>query len=129
MPAGEEALFHLHNLMVEAGHPLLLTGTGAVAGWPLSLPDLRSRLQQAQSAVVEAPDDALLNMLLVKLFSERQLNVAPQVIEYLTRRMERSFDGVRQVVALLDEASLSERRPITVRLAAEVLDKDAPPES
>lgn len=122
-PEGENALFHLHNIMQAEGHPLLLTGARAIAGWPLTLPDLRSRLQQAQSAVVEAPDDALLSMLLVKLFSERQLHVAPQVIDYLTRRMDRSFDGARTIVAALDEASLAERRAITVRLAAAVLDR------
>ena len=121
--AGEEALFHLHNLMRAEGHPLLLTGARAVAGWPLRLPDLRSRLQQAQSAVLEAPDDALLTMLLVKLFADRQLQVPRQVIDYLTRRMDRSFDGARRVVAALDDASLAERRAITVRLAGEVLDK------
>lgn len=120
---GEEALFHLHNLMRAEGHPLLLTGGRAVAGWPLRLPDLRSRLQQAQSAVLEAPDDALLTMLLVKLFADRQLQVPRQVIDYLTRRMDRSFDGARRVVAALDDASLAERRAITVRLAGEVLDK------
>lgn len=121
--AGEEALFHLHNILQVEGHPLLLTGAPGIAGWPLSLPDLRSRLQQAQAAVVEAPDDALLSLLLVKLFSERQLHVAPQVIDYLSRRMDRSFDGVRTIVAALDQASLAERRAITVRLAADVLDK------
>lgn len=118
----EEALFHLHNLMQVEGHPLLLTGARAIAGWPLTLPDLRSRLQQAQSAVLEAPDDGLLSILLVKLFSERQLQVPQPVIDYLIRRMDRSFDGARTLVAALDEASLMQRRAITTRLAAEVMD-------
>ena len=121
-PQAEAALFHLHNLMQVEGHPLLLTGSGAVSGWPLTLPDLRSRVQQAQSAIVQAPDDALLSMLLVKLFSDRQLQVPAPVIDYLTRRMDRSFDGARNVVETLDQASLAERRGITVRLASRVLD-------
>lgn len=128
-PAGEEALFHLHNLMQVEGHPLLLTGARAIAGWPLRLPDLRSRLQQAQSAVLEPPDDALLSMLLVKFFSERQLHVSPQVIDYLIRRMDRSHDGARTIVAALDAASLAERRAITMRLASQVLDSLSDPES
>ncbi|WP_375175678.1 chromosomal replication initiator DnaA [Pseudooceanicola sp.] len=126
---GEEALFHLHNLMQAEGHALLLTGALAVAAWPLRLPDLHSRLQQAQSAVLEAPDDALLSTLLVKLFSDRQLQVPHQVVDYLTRRMDRSFEGARRVVSALDEASLAQRRAITVRLAGEVLDKLDPTES
>jgi chromosomal replication initiation ATPase DnaA len=121
--AGEEALFHLHNLMRATGHSLLLTGARAVASWPLRLPDLRSRLQQAQSAVLEAPDDMLLTTLLAKLFDERQLQVPPAVIDYLVRRMERSFEGAQRTVSALDRASLAQKRTINVRLAREVLDK------
>lgn len=118
----EEALFHLHNLMRETGTPLLLTGARAVAAWPLTLPDLKSRLQGAQSAVLDLPDDTLLSALLVKLFAERQLNVPPQVVSYLLRHMDRSFEDARAVVDALDRTSLAERRAITVRLAAAVLD-------
>ncbi|GGE34509.1 hypothetical protein GCM10011360_22980 [Primorskyibacter flagellatus] len=125
----EDALFHLHNLMRAERLPLLLTGARVVAAWPLTLPDLRSRLQGAQSAVLESPDDTLLVALLVKLFAERQLQVAPQVIDYLVKRMDRSFSAARKVVADLDAASLAERRAITVRLAAEVLDKFPAPGS
>ena len=120
---GEEALFHLHNLMRDTGHSLLLTGARAVASWPLRLPDLRSRLQQAQSAVLEAPDDMLLTTLLAKLFDERQLQVPPAVIDYLVRRMDRSFEGAHRTVSALDTASLAQKRAINVRLAREVLDK------
>ncbi|EAQ02769.1 hypothetical protein OB2597_15345 [Pseudooceanicola batsensis HTCC2597] len=121
--APQDALFHLHNLMREAQRPLLLTGSRAVASWPLTLPDLKSRLQGAQSAVLDRPDDTLLNAVLVKLFIERQLQVSPQVVHYLLRRMDRSFDAARRVVEALDFASLAQRRAITTRLAAEVLDK------
>ena len=128
-PEAEDALFHLHNLMRAERQPLLLTGARIVAAWPLTLPDLRRRLQGAQSAVMERPDDTLLAALLVKLFAERQLQVAPPVIDYLVKRMDRSFSAARKVVADLDAASLAERRAITVRLASEVLDKFPSPGS
>lgn len=119
----EAALFHLHNLMRQNGQPLMLTGARAVAGWPLTLPDLKSRLEGAQSAVLDLPDDMLLTALLAKQFGERQLNVAPQVLNYLVRHMDRSFDMARQVVDALDRASLAERRAINVPLARQVLDR------
>lgn len=118
----ENALFHLHNLMRENGQPLLLTGANAVAAWPLSLPDLKSRVQGAQSAVLDLPDDALLTALLAKSFGERQLNVPPNVLTYLVRHMDRSFETARNVVEALDRTSLAQRRAITVRMAREVLD-------
>lgn len=122
----QEALFHLHNLMRANGHPLLITGAVAVASWPITLPDLKSRLQGAQSAVLELPDDTLFTLLLAKQFGERQLNVPPQVISYLLRHMDRSFEAARSVVDALDQASLVQRRAITVPLTREVLDKITP---
>ncbi|MGI3170459.1 HdaA/DnaA family protein [Pseudooceanicola sp. C21-150M6] len=127
--ADEEALFHLHNLVLAAGQPLLITGTGVVEGWPLTLPDLKSRVQGAASARLEPPDDVLLGLVLVKLFAERQLQVAPTVVTYLLKRMDRSFDGAARVVAALDAASLAERRGINVPLAREIMDKFGMPES
>ncbi len=121
--AGEEVLFHLCNRLSASGS-LLVTGREAPARWPLRLPDLRSRLAAAEVARLEAPDDALLAAVLVKLFSDRQLPVGPGVIQYLVARMDRSFAAAEAMVAALDRAGLAGRRPVTVRLAAEVLFDD-----
>jgi len=120
--AAQAALFHLHNLSWAEGGTLLLTGVEAPARWPLTLPDLASRMQAADVAVIEAPDDDLLAAVVAKLFADRQLSVAAEVISYLTLRMDRSFAAARDVVARLDALSLAEKRPITKPLAARVLD-------
>lgn len=117
---GEEALFHLCNLLAPAGS-LVITGREAPARWPLRLPDLRSRLEATEVARLEPPDDALLAAVLVKLFADRQLPVGPGVIQYLVSRMDRSFAAAEALVAALDRAGLAGRRPVTARLAAEVL--------
>ena len=121
-PEAQTALFHLHNMVLAEGHSLLLTGTGPVAHWGLGLPDLVSRLQGALEAGIDAPDDALLSAVLVKLLADRQLMPPPDVIPYLLKRMDRSFAAARDVVAALDRASLATKRPITRALAATVLD-------
>lgn len=125
-PEAETALFHLHNLALSEGQPVLFTGTGAVTDWGLALPDLKSRLQGTTAAVLEAPDDALLAALLVKLLADRQLTPKPDLIPYLLTRMDRSFAAAIDLVERLDAASLALKRPITRHLAARVLDKDAP---
>lgn len=121
-PAAEEALFHLHNRLAAGGGTLLVTGRGAPAAWGLALPDLASRMASAAQAVLEPPDDALLAAVLVKLFADRQLAVTPELIDYLLARIERSFAGARAVVAELDRLALARRRPVTPRLAAELLE-------
>ncbi|WP_294612215.1 DnaA/Hda family protein [uncultured Roseovarius sp.] len=121
-PPGEEALFHLHNLTLAEGHSLLLTAQSAPNFWPLALPDLASRMQATTLANLRAPDDTLLAALLMKLFADRQLSPSPEALPYLARRMDRSFDAARRLVANLDETALSQGRPITRAMAAKVLD-------
>lgn len=122
-PAAQTALFHLHNMVLAEGHALLLTGTGAVATWGLTLPDLESRLRGTTAVALEPPDDALLSALLVKLLADRQLTPKPDLIPYLLTRMDRSFASAIAVIEALDAASLALKRPVTRALAAQVLDK------
>jgi len=120
---GETALFHLHNLMNQAHHPLLMTGVGTVGSWGIRLPDLASRLAGSQVVSMAAPDDALLSVLLIKLFSDRQIEVSPALISYIVKRIDRSFAFAGELVRTLDRASLAGQKPITKRLAGRVLDE------
>ena len=124
-PQAEAAFFHLHNLVTQSGH-LLVTAARPPRDWGLTLPDLASRLQAASLVRIEAPDDALLSAVLIKLFSDRQITVPPALIPYLVLRMERSIAAARDLVARLDAHALAAGRPITRQLAAEVMgDGDA----
>lgn len=119
----QTALFHLHNLALAEGHSLLMTGPGAVAHWGITLPDLESRLRGTLEAAIDAPDDALLSALLVKLLADRQLMPPADMIPYLLLRMDRSFAAANRIVESLDRESLARKRPVTRALAALVLDK------
>lgn len=125
IPEAETALFHLHNMILAEGQSILFTGTSAVVGWGLVLPDLLSRLQGTTAAALDAPDDQLLSALLVKLLSDRQLITKPDLIPYLVGRMDRSFAAAIDLVQKLDSASIALKKPITRHLAASVLDKDS----
>lgn len=125
--ADEAALFHLHNLLGAQGGALLLTARAPVRDWGLGLPDLASRLQAVAVTRLDPPDDALLSAVLVKLFADRQITVAPALIPYLASRMERSFEAARALVAALDARALAEGRPITRQLASALLDRPGEP--
>ncbi len=120
----EEALFHLINMAARDGGGLLLTARTAPAVWPAALPDLRSRLNALQVAVIEEPDDEVLEGVLRKFFRERSIRPPREVFPYLLRRMERSIPYAREIVKRLDEASDDEQRPISRALAKQLLDDD-----
>ena len=120
-PLDERALLHTYNGVAERGGHLLLTALAPPALWPLTLPDLVSRLRLAPEAAIGLPDDALLAALVVKLFADRQIAVTPEVPAYVVPRIERSFEAVARLVERLDRAALAEGRPVTVPLARRVL--------
>jgi chromosomal replication initiation ATPase DnaA len=124
-PRAEEELLHLYNLLAERRGHLLLTARRAPKRWGVGLPDLASRLATATVAELGPPDDGLLQAVLVKLFHDRQLSVGPGVVEYLQRRMPRSFAAARLAVEAMDAHALAHRRKITVAVARDVLSAEA----
>ncbi|WP_417249966.1 AAA family ATPase [Celeribacter sp.] len=120
--AAEEALFHLHNMVLAEGGRLLVTATAAPNHWTLGLPDLASRMQGTTVVKINDPDDMLLSAMLIKQFDDRQLAVPAGLIPYLVKRITRSAQSVRDVVEALDTAALQARKPVSQKLAAQVLD-------
>ena len=119
----EQALFHLWNLCAARGCWLLLTARKPPRDWDLSLPDLRSRMSAMPVTRIEAPDEALLAAVLVKLLADRQLSPPPGLIDWLVPRMDRDLGLARRLVAALDDATMAERRGLTRPLAAELLER------
>jgi chromosomal replication initiation ATPase DnaA len=119
--ADERVLFHLLNLAREHRRSILITSRLMPGELAITLPDLRSRLTALPVATIAPPDDAMLKMVLVKLFSDRQLVVEPAVIDHLVLRIERSFMAAHTIVAEIDQRALATRRRVTRALAAEVL--------
>ncbi|MCW8836022.1 MAG: DnaA/Hda family protein [Rhodospirillales bacterium] len=119
--ADQTMLFHIFNAAKEAGGHILFTARTAPMRWTVSLADLRSRLGTVPVVIIDPPDDAVMQALLVKQFADRQLKVDPDVVSYMLSRMERSFEAVRKMVADLDAAALAERRNITIPLVRDIL--------
>ncbi|MGR3838725.1 MAG: chromosomal replication initiator DnaA [Cognatishimia sp.] len=119
--ARQDALFHLHNLVLAEGHSILFTGVSEPKHWGLTLPDLRSRLEGTTIASLRQPDDALLTILLAKLFDDRQLVPDAKTIAYMVKNIDRSFAEARRLVRDIDQASLAQKRPVTRSFVAEIL--------
>lgn len=117
----ETRMFHLLNHVRERASTMLITSRSWPDSWPLTLPDLRSRLRAAHPLELNEPGDQLLRQVMVKLFADRQLTIEPRVLDYILVRMERSLSAAGRLVNDLDRLSLEQGRPITRQLAADVL--------
>ena len=99
----------------------------APATWPAAIPDLVSRLRALPVATLQAPDDAMLRAVIVKLAADRQLALDESVVGYLSTHIERSFAAARAAVIALDNEALRQRRPATRALAAEIFRGETSP--
>ena len=117
----ETTLFHLYNIFKENKRTFLVTMRMAPAQADFIIPDLASRFRAAPVAAIHPPDDILLASVLIKLFSDRQLSVGNEVIQYILPRMERSFAAARDIAAMADRMALAQKRRISVPLMREVL--------
>jgi chromosomal replication initiation ATPase DnaA len=116
----ERALIHLINLAREEQVFLLFTARTALSAWQISTPDVVSRLRAIPTALLQAPDDAMLRGVMVKLAADRQLILDDSLVSYIASRIERSFAAVRSAVMALDQEALRQSRPPSRALAAEL---------
>jgi chromosomal replication initiation ATPase DnaA len=119
--SAQENLLHLINHVKEKSGFLLLTAKASPGDLGFKLPDLNSRLMAMQSAPLELPDDALLKSVIAKLFSDRQLKISAEILEYLSQRIERSFKSADEIVEKIDRLSAAEKKNITIPLVRKVL--------
>ena len=117
----ERALFHLLNLAREKQLFVLLSARGAPSRWTISLPDLASRLKAVPIVEIRAPDDALLRMVMLKHFADRQLDVDPKVLEFLALHVDRSLQAAAAAVEAVDRLALGTGRKINRQLVVEAL--------
>lgn len=106
--ADNEALFHLFNIFHnEEGRSILWTSATAPHYMHFPLKDLQSRLNMLPSIAIKDPDDQMLQMLIVKLFNDRQLRISPEILEYIIHHTQRSFFYVCRLVEEIDAVSLA----------------------
>ncbi|HAH64262.1 MAG TPA: hypothetical protein DCL72_02010 [Rhizobiales bacterium] len=117
----EKALFHLLNLAREKRLFVLLTARSAPSRWGFSLPDLLSRLNAVPAVEIGAPDEALLRTVMLKHFTDRQLDIDPKVLEFLALHIDRSLAAAAAAVEAVDRAALAKGRKISRQLVIEAL--------
>ena len=119
-----EALFHLYNIYNVPERYMLWTATEAPSRMRFALKDLQSRLNMLPSIAITEPDDVMMQTLVVKLFTDRQLIISPEILDYIVVHARRSFAYMRDLVAEIDAVSLAYQCPVNyfaVQKAMEIL--------
>lgn len=112
----EIALFHLLRFVENSPACLLLTSQCTAPNLPFQLPDLRSRLAAALKLDIPLPDDELLRSYITRYCSDHQWHVAPQVIDYLLARTERSLEAVEDRMKKVESLLFATGKELTIPL-------------
>ena len=119
----EQAVFNLFNGLAEAGHTLIFSAAMSPRGLPLSLPDLKSRLQSGLIFHLQPLPEADRLQALRQRARLRGLELGDEVMAYLSKHLARDTHSLFRFLDRLDQASLAAKRRLTVPFVRELLDK------
>jgi chromosomal replication initiation ATPase DnaA len=88
-----------------------------------NLKDLQSRINSFVYIGIELPTDDLLQVIISKSFSDRQINLNPKISEYIIKNVERSYEKMFKFLRDIDELSLSTGKSININLIKKVLNQ------
>ena len=117
----ENLLFSLYNVSLQDNKYLLITSKKPINKLNFKLPDLRSRLNSTTIIGIDLPSDELISVILSKNFSDRQIEVEKKHIDYIIKRIDRSYEKISQFISTLDKYSLKKMSPFSLKLIKEVL--------
>ena len=72
---------------------------------------------------IDLPTDDLLQVIIAKSFSDKQVKLDPKVSNFIINNVERSYDKMLKFLKEIDELSLSSGKAININLIKKVLNK------
>ena len=117
----ENLLYSLFNLIYQDNKYLLIFSNNTISKINYNLDDLNSRAKNCIFAQIENPDDDLIFAIIVKSFSDRQIKLEKKLLEYIIKRIERSYGKIYEFIYKVDELSLKKKKPINLKTIREIL--------
>jgi len=117
----ENLLFALWNIALQDNKYLLVTSKKSIASYKFKLKDLSSRVKSSLIIGIKLPSDDLISVILAKNFSDKQITVKKKHIDYIIKRIDRSYEKISQFILILDKYSLKKGSPFSLKLIKEVL--------
>ena len=119
----EKILYSVFNFVDQYNKYLIINSIKSINSINFSLPDLKSRLNNCIFAQIEKPDDDMIFALVLKHFSDRQIKIEKKIIEYITKRIERSYGKILDFIYKVDQFSLINKKPIDYKSIKIILEE------
>jgi len=117
----ERLIYSLFNIIDQDNKYLLINSLVPINEINFDLDDLNSRVNNCLFAKIEKPDDELMFALILKNFSDRQIVIDKKLIDFIIKRIDRSYSKISEFIYKIDEISLKKKKPIDLKTIKEVL--------
>ena len=117
----EKTLFSLWNIALQDNKYLMITSKKPINQYKFKLKDLISRINSSLIIGINLPSDDLISVIIAKNFSDKQIQVEKKHIDYIIKRIDRSYEKISQFILTLDKYSLKKGSPFSLKLIKEVL--------
>jgi chromosomal replication initiation ATPase DnaA len=119
----EKLFYSILNQSKQLDNYIVVNSVPSIKELNLTLKDLQSRLDSFTNIGIELPTDDLLQVIISKSFSDKQINLNPKISEYIIKNVERSYEKMFKFLKDIDELSLSTGKSININLIKKVLNQ------
>ena len=119
----EKTLYSIFNFVEQYNKYLIINSIDSINSIEFKLPDLKSRLKNCIFAKIDKPDDDMIFALVLKHFADRQIKIEKKIIEYITKRIERSYGKIFDFIYKVDQFSLINKKPIDYKSIKKILEE------
>ncbi len=117
----EKLLYSLFNLIEQDNKFIIVTSTEPIVNITFDLKDLKSRTKNFILLNIEKPEDDLIFAIILKNLSDRQITLDNKFIEYIVKRIERSYSKIYDFIYKIDQLSLKKKKSIDFKIIKEIL--------
>ncbi len=117
----EKLIYTLFNIIDLENKYIIVTSEIPIVNINFSLNDLLSRTKNFLLNHIEKPDDELMFALILKNLSDRQISIDKKLINFIIKRIDRSYGKIFDFIYKVDELSLKKKKPIDFKIIKEIL--------
>ena len=117
----EKLMYSIFNLVDQDNKYLIINSTDPINEASFKLNDLKSRAKNCLFAKIDHPDDELMFAIILKNFSDRQIQIDKKLIDFIIKRIDRSYGKIADFIYKVDELSLKKKKAININIIKEIL--------
>ena len=117
----EKLMYTLFNIADQDNKFILINSLVPISELNFKLEDFVSRTKNCIFAKIENPNDELMFAILLKNFSDRQINIEKKLIDFIIKHIDRSYGKIYEFIYKLDEISLKKKKSIDFKIIKEAL--------